>query len=461
MYAILDLESTGGKFNEEGITEIAIYKFDGQKVVDQFSCLVNPERKIQPFVVGLTGINNDMLRHAPKFYEVAKRVVEITEDCVIVAHNAKFDYRLLRTEFRRLGFDYQRKTLCTVELSKKLIPDMPSYSLGKLVRKLGIPITDRHRAIGDAQATVKLFRLLLNKDTEKSIVSTHVRRKPRNAMGMNLLNILEDLPSETGVYYIYNKHGEVIYIGKSKNIRKRLTQHFTNEHPKSRELQKEVASVNYDLTGNELMALLKENEEIKRIKPKYNRALKKDVFTHALYSYIDKKGYIHLSLKKADPRKNHITSFTNRNQGKKFLEKIVEDYHLCRKMVGLRTAKGACFNYGIKQCKGACIDEENPEEYNRRVLEAVDHYSFNEEDMLLIGPGRNPAEKSALLIEEGVFKAMGYVDLNHQLNSIGIMRNLLTPMTDDRDARHIIQSFIRKPNPFKIKKLDRKTSSLT
>src|SRR5699024_157602 len=117
---------------------------------------------------------------------------------------------------------------------------------------------------------------------------------------------------------------------------------------------------------------------------------------------------------------------------------------------GLRTAKGACFNYGIKQCKGACIDEENPEEYNRRVLEAVDHYSFNEEDMLLIGPGRNPAEKSALLIEEGVFKAMGYVDLNHQLNSIGIMRNLLTPMTDDRDARHIIQSFIRKPNPFKI-----------
>ena len=152
MYAILDIETTGGKYNEEGITEIAIYKFDGEKVVDQFISLINPERPIQPFVVGLTGINNEMLRNAPKFYEVAKRIVEITTNCIIVAHNAKFDYRILRTEFKRLGFDFQRKSLCTVELSKKLIPDMPSYSLGKLVRALGIPLSDRHRANGDAQA---------------------------------------------------------------------------------------------------------------------------------------------------------------------------------------------------------------------------------------------------------------------------------------------------------------------
>src|SRR5699024_3475269 len=140
MYAILDIETTGGKYNEEGITEIAIYKYDGREVVDQFISLINPERSIQPFVVGLTGINSEMLRGAPKFYEVAKRIVEITEDCVLVAHNAKFDYRILRTEFSRLGYEFERKSICTVEVSKKLIPGMPSYSLGKLMYNLGIPV---------------------------------------------------------------------------------------------------------------------------------------------------------------------------------------------------------------------------------------------------------------------------------------------------------------------------------
>ena len=167
MYAILDIETTGGKYNEEGITEIAIYRFDGHKVVDQFISLVNPEIPIQPFVVGLTGINNEILRNAPKFFEVAKRIVEITTDCILVAHNAKFDYRILSTEFGRLGFEYERESLCTVELAQKLMPGQPSYSLGKLARALGIAVSDRHRANGDAQATVKLFKMLLAKDSSK------------------------------------------------------------------------------------------------------------------------------------------------------------------------------------------------------------------------------------------------------------------------------------------------------
>ena len=163
MYAILDIETTGGKFNEEGMTEIAIHKFDGHQVVDQFISLVNPERDIQEFVVKLTGINNKMLRNAPKFYEVAKRIIEITEGCIIIAHNANFDYRILRIEFKRLGYDFKRNTLCTVALSKKLIPESPSHSLGKLCRFIGIPMSDRHRANGDALATIQLFKLLLEK----------------------------------------------------------------------------------------------------------------------------------------------------------------------------------------------------------------------------------------------------------------------------------------------------------
>jgi DNA polymerase-3 subunit epsilon len=174
LYAILDIETTGGQFNEEGITEIAIYKFDGHEIVDQFISLINPEIPIQPFVVKLTGINNEMLRGAPKFFEVAKRIIEMTNDCVLVAHNASFDYRILRTEFRRLGYDFNIKTLCTVELSQRLMPEQPSHSLGKLVRALGIPMADRHRASGDAMATVKLFKMLLDKDLEKTITKVYL-----------------------------------------------------------------------------------------------------------------------------------------------------------------------------------------------------------------------------------------------------------------------------------------------
>lgn len=220
MYAIIDIETTGGQFNEEGITEIAIYKYDGHEIVDQFISLVNPEIPIQPFVVKLTGINNSMLRLAPKFYEIAKRIIEITQDCVIVAHNASFDFRILRTEFRRLGYNFEAKTLCTVELAKVLIPEQPSYSLGKLVRALGIPMADRHRASGDALATVKLFKMLLDKDLEKVILKELIKTEIVKGIAPKLLDIVESLPSKTGTYYIHNEKSELIYIGKSRNIKK-------------------------------------------------------------------------------------------------------------------------------------------------------------------------------------------------------------------------------------------------
>jgi DNA polymerase-3 subunit epsilon len=207
IYAILDIETTGGKYNEEGITEIAIYKYDGKKIVDQFISLVNPNRNIQPYVVNLTGISNKMLRSAPKFFEIAKRIVEITDNCIIVAHNAKFDYRILKLEFERLGFFYERKNLCTVELSKKIIPDLASYSLGKLVRSLGIPMSDRHRASGDAKATVKLFKLLLDRDIDKQIVKGLIRLEPRRQLEPKLKKIIESLTSDTGIYYMYNNEG--------------------------------------------------------------------------------------------------------------------------------------------------------------------------------------------------------------------------------------------------------------
>ncbi|MDO6758955.1 exonuclease domain-containing protein [Tamlana sp. 2_MG-2023] len=453
MYAILDIETTGGKFNEEGITEIAIYKFDGHEVVDQFISLINPEREIQPFVVNLTGINSNMLKNAPKFYEVAKRIVEITEGCILVAHNAQFDYRILSTEFRRLGFDYERKSLCTVELSKDLIPGQASYSLGKLVRSLGIPVTDRHRASGDALATVKLFKLLLDKDTTKTIIKNAIRLSPKQKLTPKHLDIIAEMPSITGVYYMHQEDGDIIYIGKSNNIKKRVNQHFTNNSSKGKKLQSKVSAVTYEATGSELVALLKESEAIKRLKPKFNRALRRSVFTYALYSFVDEKGYVNLKVDKADGRKKAITTFSNLQSGKSFITRAVEEFQLCQKLAGLYKTKSSCFHYDIKTCNGACIQKESPEDYNTRVQSLISKYSYANKNMVVIDRGRDIDERSAILIENGVFKGIGFYNLNYQINNIEVLESIITPMENNRDSQHIIQSYLRKNKRLKIVEL--------
>jgi DNA polymerase-3 subunit epsilon len=450
LYAILDIETTGGQFNEEGITEIAIYKFDGHEIVDQFISLVNPEIPIQPFVVKLTGINNEMLRAAPKFFEVAKRIIEMTNDAVIVAHNASFDYRILRTEFRRLGYDFQAKTLCTVELSKRLLPEQPSHSLGKLVRALGIPMADRHRANGDAMATVKLFKMLLDKDLEKTIVKDFIKLEVEKGIAPKLLDIIQSLPSRTGVYYIHDERGKLIYIGKSRNIKKRLNQHFTGTTSKCKKIQSEVYTVTYDETGSELIALLKESEEIKINKPMLNRAQRKSIFQFALYAEKDENGYLNLKLQKADGRKKEITSFTSIQEGKNALFRITSHYQLCQKYTGLYQTKKECFQYKIKECDGACIGNVSTEEYNERVHEFITRNSFENHNMILIDRGRNSSEHSAVLIENGIYKGFAFYDLNYQITNIEILKNILIPMQNNRDTRNIIQAYIRKSKTLKV-----------
>tara|TARA_R110002124_G_scaffold227889_1_gene393151 strand:- start:50964 stop:52343 length:1380 start_codon:yes stop_codon:yes gene_type:complete len=450
MYAILDIETTGGKYNEEGITEIAIYRFDGHKIVDQFCSLVNPERPIQPFVVNLTGINNEMLRNAPKFYEVAKRIIEITEGCILVAHNAKFDNRILTTEFDRLGYEFDLNTLCTVELSKKLIPDLPSYSLGKLVRRLGIPLSDRHRAQGDAKATVSLFKLLLSKDTSKEIIQSLVRKDPKRQLEPKLIDIIQEAPTSTGVYYMHREDGSIIYIGKSKNIKKRLTQHFTNDNRKSKKIQLEVAAVTYEETGNDLIAQLKECEEIKQNKPIYNRALRKTLFAYQLGSFTDEHGYINLKIEKTNAKKTAITTFSNYQQAKSSLFKITEQYNLCQKLTGLHETTSGCFSHSIKECNGACLLEESVEEYNSRVREFLEKNSYENQHMLIIDKGREIDERSVILIENGKYKGFGFYNLNYQINNTEILKSIINPMQNNRDAQHIIQSYLRKNKVLKI-----------
>lgn len=285
MYAILDIETTGGKYNQEGITEIAIYKFDGHKVVDQFISLVNPEKEIQEFVVKLTGINNKMLVNAPKFHEVAKRIIEITQDCIIVAHNSAFDYRILRTEFSRLAYNYERDTLCTVKLSQKLIPEAPSHSLGKLCRSLGIPVTDRHRASGDALATIQLFKILLEKDIEKDIISKSITYLDKRTINQKLNNLLETAPEQQGVFYLYDENGKILFIGRGNNIKKELNKIFLKTSRRAQRIQERVTSVQFEKTGNELITRLKYYTELEYLKPKFNIIKRKKNRTDVTFNH--------------------------------------------------------------------------------------------------------------------------------------------------------------------------------
>ena len=454
MYAILDIETTGGQYNEEGITEIAIYKYDGHEVTDQFISLVNPEKPIQPFVVKLTGINNAMLRSAPKFYEVAKRIIEITEGCIIVAHNAQFDYRVLLTEFSRLGYNFDRQSLCTVELSQKLMPEQKSHSLGKLVRALGIPMSDRHRATGDALATVQLFKLLLAKDVTKEIVKSLIKTETKKGLAPKLFDLLEGIPSITGLYYIYKENGDLVYIGKSTNIKKRLNQHFTATSGKSKRIQRDVFTVNYEETGSELIALLKECQEIKINKPVYNRAQKKTVFPWSVYVDKNAEGYLCLKLQKTDGRKREIVSFASITDGKNALHRIVSQYNLCKKLNELEPpVKDNCFGYELNTCNGACIGDEPPQEYNKRVQEFVDNNSFYNQSMIIIDRGRTVDERSAVLIEKGEYKGYAFFNLNYQITKIEILKNILIQMENSKDAKNIIKSYIRKKKALKIVRL--------
>ena len=279
MYTIVDLEATGGKFNEESIIEIAIYKFDGVSITDQFISLVNPEKEIHPYVEKLTGISSKMLKTAPRFHEIAKRVIEITSDSVLVAHNAQFDYRILQLEFKRLGFDFSMKSICTVILSQELLPEQESYKLGRLSRSLGIPIKDRHRASGDALATVELFKILLEKDVKQEIIRKSIVEFPGEKMDNIFKDVIDNLKENTGVFYIYNDKNELVYIDFSKDIKNKLIKLFTSKKFIPKYVQNNFKTMKVHPTGNVHIAILKTLQEINSLKPKINNNVDPKIFS--------------------------------------------------------------------------------------------------------------------------------------------------------------------------------------
>jgi len=436
VYAIIDIETTGGQFNKEGITEIAIYKFDGVEIVDQFISLVNPEIPIQPFVVKLTGINNAMLRQAPKFFEVAKRIIEITEGCIIVAHNAPFDYRILKLEFDRLGYKFQKSTLCTVEMSKVLLPDAQAYSLGKLVRSLGIPIADRHRASGDAMATLKLFKLLLDKDIDKQIVKQQIKNEVHQGISPKLFDILENIPASIGIFYIHNDKGNIIFIGKSNNIRKKLNQIFTADTKIAKRIQKEVYTVTFEETGNELIALLKEREELLHNKPVLNPTQRKSPFLWSVYQEKLENGYETLKIHKSDGRKNAVQSFKNQKGALQFINELYKENEI------------------VEEVQNALSSAENinyPTALHNELFSSLitgNQLKFN--NLIIVLKGRNLNEKSAVVIENGIFKGFCFFDLNYQILNAQVLSKILIPLIYTKDVLNTVKHYLYTKKDYKI-----------
>ena len=425
---------------EEAITEIAIYRFDGREVTDRFISLINPEKKIDDFVVRLTGISNKMVRQAPKFYEVAKRIVEITEGCILVAHNAAFDYRILCLEFRRLGFDYQRRTICTVEMSQRLLPNEPSYSLGKLCRSLGIPLSDRHRANGDAMATVHLFKLLLDKDTEKIALSEFVKQN-LSTLPIQLLSLLDGLPNQLGVYYLYDKAGKLLLLSKSKNIYKRVNEHFTSSGKRDLFLRNHVGKVMYELTGTLLIASLKEAEEL-QMQASLRKYKRKKSYPFALVCHKNKKGYHCLSVVPRAGAKEPLAIFESQEEGLNMLFEMTERYGLCTKLNGFSQAHTYCYNHSIGKCAGACMGDEAVEDYNCRVEEALAHYTLVGRTFVIMDKGRTVHEKSVIFIEQGRLRGYAFIALNYQLSRPILVKHL-TPLTHNSEKVHLIEHYLR------------------
>ncbi|PPK95474.1 DNA polymerase-3 subunit epsilon [Nonlabens xylanidelens] len=444
MYAIVDVETTGGKYNEEGITEVAIYKFDGHEIIDQFASLVNPEKEIQPFVVKLTGINNAMLKRAPKFYEVAKRIIEITEGTTLVAHNAGFDHRMLRLEFDRLGYEFERPTLCTVELAQSLLPDQDSYNLGKLTRSLGIPLTDRHRATGDALATVKLFKLLLQKDINKEIISKSLKHFKPLKIEPNLKAIVDQLPAATGVFYVYDVNGTIIFISKSKNIKKRVTQLFTGSNKKSKEIQKKVAEITFEKTGSEMISILKEHIEIRKHTPALNGRIKRNNFSHGLYIYYDTNQTPRFFVKSVVKDPNHIITFSSSRSGYSFLEKLEKKYGTS---VKFRKLPHNDASLSIHQNTAVT---ESLDLLNETVNEIITTYSLKATNKILVDKGREASERSVILIENGRVTGYAFVNLRIQMTDIKMLKSLLTPIEDHGQVLHLVASYIRHKKIYQI-----------
>lgn len=453
MYAIVDIETTGGSARLEKITEIAVYQHDGESITDEFVTLINPERNIPYFITNLTGITNEMVEDAPRFYEIAKKLIEFTEGRIFVAHNARFDYSFIRQEFKSLGYNYKRSILDTVALSRRLFPGHRSYNLGNICRELKITINDRHRASGDAFATVRLFEMLLEKDAEINGIKSNLIRNTRiSKLHPNLSVVrINSIPEEAGIYYFYDERGKLIYIGKSRNLLQRISTHLSNNTScRSMEMRDTIADITWEVTGSELIALLRESSEIKDNKPVYNRAQRSTGFQWGIFNFNDKKGYLNFNFHQIRDDESHLSVFTSRDRAKSKLTSLAETYNLCQKLTGLYDTDGACFHFHVGICKGACCGKESSKDYNARAEKALEEFVFSQRNFFIIDKGRDEEERCAVKIINGKYAGYGYFNINDMGFGLSAVHECIKSSADNRDIQVILKSYLRRNRVEKI-----------
>mgnify|MGYP003641050563 FL=1 len=448
MYTIIDIETTGNGVKGNRITEISIFKYDGHEVIDEFTSLVNPQCPIPAFITGLTGIDNDMVRNAPLLEEIIPQINAITADTIFVAHSVNFDYNVIKNEFKLLGHDFSRKKLCTVRLSRKLLPGYNSYSLGKLTAALGIPLTDRHRARGDAHATVLLFHKLLRAENSEKVFKLFLNSKSQEATlppGLPKEEYLK-LPTTPGVYYFKDQKGKIIYVGKAKNIKKRVLGHFYDKKTKEITLCAETTSLDFEETGNELIALLKESAEIKHHYPKYNSAQKRSIQQYGIFSYEDRNGIIHLAFNKIKMTPNPLAICYSPTEARQYLETLCSTFELCPKYCHLQENVAACSHYKIKQCIGICSDLQMVNEYNDHVKEALTSLKEVQTDVFIKIKGRTADENAFVFIQENNYSGYGFVPKETPIHQPKDLETFIVRQKNTLETQRIIESYLRK-NP--------------
>lgn len=454
MYAIVDIETTGGYAANHRITEIAIYHHDGVQITGQFHSLINPERTIPYYITGLTGITNEMVLDAPTFNEVAHELFDHLDGKIFVAHNAHFDFSFLKREFELSGLNWQAKKLCTVRLSRKIIPGLKSYSLGSLTESLGISITNRHRAGGDAAATVSLFNQLLCRDKENHIAKALKRNSGETILPPNLpKEEFDRLPAKPGVYYFHNARGQVIYVGKANNIKKRIAGHFTGdarEWSRSK-IRNEIHHISFELTGNELIALILESQEIRRLWPKYNQAQKHKVEEWGIFDYEDRNGYIRFSVNQVTRGARPRIRFSSKGEAWNFLWEKVRAYELCPKLCGLQIAKGLCFEFQTGECHGACQCVETDLQYNTRAKQAMVSFHAEGSSAAIIGEGRKAGEQSLILVDKGNYCGFGFFEKDANPTDFESAKLFVRQSIETPTVQNLINSYLTNPRGSEVR----------
>jgi DNA polymerase-3 subunit epsilon len=455
-FAIVDIETTGGHASGGAITEVAILIHDGKAVIDSYETLIDPQRSIPYYIQTLTGIDEDMIRAAPTFAQVAHKIYELLSGCIFVAHNVNFDYSFLKHHLSLNGYDLSATKLCTVRLSRKIRPGLPSYSLGKLCHSLGIDIENRHRAGGDARATAVLFSMLLDWDAEGHICSMLKKTSKEQALPPNVpKHDFDNLPQFPGVYYFHDRKGKVIYVGKANNIRKRVSSHFAghNPNPQRQNFLHDIYNISYEIWGTELMALLKEVSEIRAIWPKYNRALKRYDPKFGLFLYEDRNDYLRLAIGKYNKSHMALHEFQNNTDAVSTLHYLCREYRLCPELCSIGACEDYCHECDADKGKTRVELHGDPKTYNVLVEKALEAFKENLPSFAILDKGRHDEERSCIWVEKGTFYGMGYIDQNAGLHDPEEIKASLTRYPNSQYVMTLIDSYATK-YPYKVKPVD-------